>query len=162
MTKRGEHMGKQRIGVELSVVGEALLVDVTEADRKVYHDRRAHRGVAPALPARVAYTGGSAVGLRSTFPVLQAVDALEILQLEASDANFQYAATVQFVLRDDDVTIEYDAPGSGEPVAGTRQEIETRMLVDYGLHLDLRVLTQDNPKLTRSIAICDNVRLDAA
>ncbi len=155
-------MSKQRIGVELSVVGEALTVEVAAEDRKVYHDRRAHRGVAPELPARVAYTGGTDVSRASAFPSQQAHDALEVLQLEASDVVFQYAAVVQFKLRDDNLTVEYDAPGSGAPVAGTREDIEARMLADFGLHLDLRVLTLDNPKLTRSIVICEDVRLDEA
>ncbi len=153
-------MSKQRIGVELSVVGDALWVDVTDADRKAHQGRRAHHGVAPVLPARVAEVG-EAVDRTSAFPLRQAFDALEILQLEASDATFKYVASVQFRLRDDDVTVEYDAPGSGARVTGTRQDTEARMLTDFGLHLDLSVLTQDNPKLTRTIDIGEHVHLDA-
>jgi len=135
--------------VHLIANGETATIDIDDDDRKRYLARE----LAIELPLIITLERSEPLTAHTALPSKDVLDTFERLGLESEEAQLDCSAEIEFLLRDDNTTIEYIAPGTGDKVTGTREEIQRGMHDSFGADLDLTVLTLENPKLRRTFSI---------
>jgi|GEM_PF-2778412 len=140
---------KHRIRVHLSAHGDHATLRVADDDVRTYREQ----GGLAELPLTIPFAHDEDLTRRASIPPERRDELLSLLGLSPNEGELDVAADIELTLRDDDTTVEYIAPGSARKVAGTRAEIVGRLASDFGVELDLSVLTLDSPKLRRSFAV---------